>query len=96
MALADLDARSMMTRGTEIVGYNVQTTVDTPHHLVVVHEVTTVGSDGDQLSSMAKQPREVMASKTLSVVADRGYFQSEEILACQDADTTTYVPKPMT
>ena len=36
MALADLDARSMMTRGTEIVGYNVQTAVHTPHHLVVV------------------------------------------------------------
>ena len=58
----------MRTRGIEIVGYNVQTAVDTPHHLVMMHEVTTVGSDGDQLSSMAKQAREVMASKT--VVAD--------------------------
>ena len=96
VSLTDPDARSMMTRGTGIVGYNVQTAVDTQHHLIVAHEVTNVGSDRDQLSSMAKQAREAMASETLSVVADRGYFKSEEILACHDADITAYVPKPMT
>lgn len=40
--------------------------------------------------------REVMASDTLSVVADRGCFKSEQILACHDAGITAYVPKPMT
>jgi hypothetical protein len=45
---------------------------------------------------VAKQAREVMASDTLSVVADRGYFKSEQILACHDAGITAYVPKPMT
>ena len=96
VSLTDPDARSMMTRGTGIVGYNVQTAVDTQHHLIVAHEVTNVGSDRDQLSSMAKQAREAMGLETLSVVADRGYFKSEEILACHDADITAYVPKPMT
>ena len=96
VSLTDPDARSMMTRGTGIVGYNVQTAVDTQHHLIVAHEVTNVGSDRDQLSSMAKQAREAMALETLSVVADRGYFKSEEILACHDAGITAYVPKPMT
>jgi len=96
VSLTDPDARSMMTRGTGIVGYNVQTAVDTQHHLIVAHEVTNTGSDRDQLSSMAKQAREAMASEMLSVVADRGYFKSEEILACHDAGITAYVPKPMT
>lgn len=96
VSLTDPDSRSMMTRGTGIVGYNVQTAVDTQHHLIVANEVTNVGSDRDQLSSMAKQAREAMASETLSVVADRGYFESEEILACHDAGITAYVPKPMT
>ncbi|MBU0812554.1 MAG: IS1182 family transposase [Gammaproteobacteria bacterium] len=96
VSLTDPDARSMMTRGTGVVGYNVQTAVDTQHHLIVAHEVTNVGSDRDQLSSMAKQAREAMASEALSVVADRGYFKSEEILACHDANITAYVPKPMT
>jgi hypothetical protein len=96
VSLTDPDARSMKTRGNGIVGYNVQTAVDTQHHLIVVHEVTNAGSDRDQLSSMAKQAREAMASETLSVLADRGYFKGEEILACHDANITAYVPKPMT
>jgi transposase len=76
VSLTDPDARSMMTRGTGIVGYNVQTAVDTLHHLIVAHEVTNVGSDRDQLSSMAKQAREAMGLETLSVVADRGLTRS--------------------
>lgn len=96
ISLTDPDARSMMTRGSGIVGYNVQTAVDTQHHLIVAHEVTNRGSDRDQLSSMAKQAREAIGVETLSVVADRGYFKGEEILACHDASITAYVPKPMT
>ncbi|KTB84259.1 transposase [Pseudomonas syringae ICMP 13102] len=96
VSLTDPDSRSMMTRGMGIVGYNVQTAVDTQHHLIVAHEVTNVGSDRDQLSSIAKQAREAMASDSLSVVADRGYFKGEQILACHDAGITAYVPKPMT
>lgn len=45
----------------------------------------------DQLSSIAKQAREAIGAETLSVVADRGYFKGEEILACHDANITAYV-----
>lgn len=40
ISLTDPDARSMKTQGTDIVGYNVQTAVDTKHHLIIAHEVT--------------------------------------------------------
>src|SRR5687768_5377768 len=47
VSLSDPDARSMATsgRGTGIVGYNVQTAVDLKHHLIVAHEVTSLGHD---------------------------------------------------
>jgi transposase len=59
ISLTDPDARSMATsgRGTGIVGYNVQTAVDTEHHMIVAHEVTNVGHDRTQLASMARPPR---------------------------------------
>jgi len=64
--------------------------------LIVTHEVTNNGVDRDQLSAMAKQARDAMGVKSLSVVADRGYFKSEEILACHEAGITTFVPKAKT
>jgi hypothetical protein len=51
--LTDPDARSMKTRGTGIVGDNVQTAVDIKHHLFIAREVTNDGIDRSQLSSMA-------------------------------------------
>ncbi|WP_322982153.1 IS1182 family transposase [Pseudomonas sp. C11] len=96
ISLTDPDARSMMTRGTGMVGYNVQAAVDAKHHLIVTHEVTNDGVDRDQLSNVAMQAREAMGVEALSVVADRGYFKSEEILACHEAGITAFVPKTLT
>ena len=96
ISLTDPDARSMKTRGTGIVGYNVQTAVDAKHHLIVAHEVTNIGSDREQLTSMAKQARDAMGTQELTAVADRGYFKSEEILASHEAGLTVIVPKPET
>ena len=45
---------------------------------------------------MAQQARTALGSETIEVVADRGYFNGEEILACEEAGITVYVPKPMT
>lgn len=84
ISLIDPDARSMATtgRGTGMVGYNVQTAVDTEHHMIVAHEVADTGHDSDHLSSMAHQARDAVAEDTLTVFADRGYFKGEEILDC--------------
>ena len=98
ISLTDLDARSMATSGKDagIVGYNVQTAVDTKNHLIVAHEVTNVGTDRHQLSNMAEQARTGIGVEMLDVVADRGYYDGEEIKACEDADITVTLPKPMT
>jgi hypothetical protein len=98
ISLTDPDSRSMATsgRGSGVVGYNVQVAVDTQHHLIVTHEVTTTGSDRSQLANIASQAKDVLGADHLDVVADRGYFNSPEILACEQADITVTMPKPMT
>lgn len=96
VSLTDPDARSMKTRGSGIVGYNVQTAVDTKHHLIVAHEVTKSGSDRRQLANMAQQAKTALAVDELGVVADRGYYRGEEILDCEESNITTYLPKPNT
>jgi len=96
LSLTDPDARSMKTRGNGIVGYNVQTAVGTENHLIVAHEVTNVGTDRDQLAPMAEQAREAMGIEDLTAVADRGYYKSEQLLACEESGITTILPKPLT
>ena len=98
ISLTDTDARSMATsgRGSGVVGYNVQAAVDTTHHLIVAHEVTTSGSDRSQLAPMSKMTKAVLGVGKLDVVADRGYFTSEQILECVEADVTVTLPKPQT
>jgi hypothetical protein len=78
------------------VGYNVQSVVDTKHHLIVTHEVTNVGIDNGHLSEMAEQAREALKVEEIEVLADKGYFDSEEIAACEDAGIDVYVPKRAT
>ena len=98
ISLTDPDARSMATsaRGSGVVGYNVQAAVDTTHHLIVAHEVINEGNDRSQLSAMSSKAKAALETVALDVVADRGYFSGEEILACDKADITVTLPKPLT
>ena len=91
-------ARSMATsgRGSGVVGYNVQIAVEANHHLIVMHEVTNDGTDRSQLSHVANETKAALGVEKLDAVADRGYFNSEEIRACEEAGITVTLPKPMT
>lgn len=97
-SFTDPDSRSMATsgRGSGVVGYNVQVAVETEHHLIVNHEVTNVGNDRAQLAHMAKLAKATLQTDRLEAVADRGYFDSMEILACEGAGIAVTLPKPMT
>jgi transposase len=98
ISLTDPDSRSMATsgRGSGVVGYNVQVAVDTKHHLIVTHEVTNDGSDRGQLANIAEQAKAVLGVDKLEAVADRGYFNGDEILKCEEAGIPVTLPKPMT
>src|ERR1700681_435379 len=85
ISLTDPDARAMATsgKGTGIVGYNVQTAVDVEHHLIVAHEVTNAGHDRTQLVPMALKTQEATGNEEITVLADRGYFNGDQVLACE-------------
>lgn len=96
ISLTAPDARSMNNRDGGIVGYIVQTAVDAKHHLIVAHEVTTVGHDRTQLAPMVEQARQAIGTKALTVLADRGYYNGEQIRQCEQQGMKTLVPKPLT
>jgi len=94
VSVTDPDSRSMKKAGGgSIVGYNVQTAVDSKHHLIAAHEVTNATGDRNQLSSMAGKASEALDTKELMVLADPGYYKGEEIVECYEAGITALVPR---
>ena len=73
ISLTDPDARAMTStsHSAYTVGYNVQSAVDTKHHLIVTHEVTNAGIDKDQLSSISKQARDALNAETIVYLPTR-------------------------
>ena len=98
VSLTDPDARSMATsgKGTGLVGYNVQAAVDAEHHLIVAHDVTNVGNDRNQLAPMGLKAQEATGCGTLTVLADRGYLNGDQVLACEGSGVLPCVPKTLT
>lgn len=45
---------------------------------------------------MAFQAREALGTDALEVIADRGYYKGPELLTCEQAGITAFVPKTMT
>src|SRR3954462_3459017 len=98
VSLTDPDARSMATsgKGTATVGYNVQIAVDAKHHLIVAHEVTNQGYDRHQLAPMAFKARQAKGCEQITALADRGYFNGDQVLSCEGTGVAPVLPKILT
>jgi len=98
LSLTDPDSRAMSTKAniSGLVGYNVQSAVESKHYLIVAHETTNSGSDRNQLANMAQQARTAMGKKSLTVLADKGYYSSLDILAVKELGMEPLVPKIFT
>ncbi len=93
LSTVDPDARLMKTQGmTRSVCYNVQTAVDTRHHLIIAHEVTNKPDRG-QLCQIAKAVQIALGTQAVTVIADKGYYSGPDIKDTQDAGMTALVPK---
>jgi transposase len=87
----DPDARLLSKGDQTIAGYNVQSVVDDKHMLIVGSEVVN-RSDAGHLHVMAKAVKDALDVKTLQVLADEGYYNSDDLKACEDDGITAYVP----
>jgi hypothetical protein len=83
-------------KGTATVGYNVQIAVDAEHHLIVAHEVINQGYDRHQLAPMALKAQQAMGHEQLTALADRGYFNGDQVLSCEGTGVAPIVPKTLT
>lgn len=96
ISLVDPDARSMKKSGGSLVGYNVQAAVDCKNHLIITHDVTNIGNDRSQLHRMAETTKTLLETDALTALADKGYYNGEEILACEQSNIDAILPKPQT
>ena len=94
ISLTDPDSRAMAAHTRVAVGYNVQVAVDAKHKLIVEQEVTNQVVDMGLLQATAEPARAILDVETIDVVADKGYFRTEDIEACEKAGLTPYVPRP--
>jgi hypothetical protein len=96
VSLTDPDSRAMSMGQGSTIGYNVQAAVDAKHSLVLDTEITNTTSDLNALGTMAIKAQEALGRNDLSLVADKGYYNGKEVLACDSIGVTAYVSKPLT
>jgi transposase len=95
ISLTDPESRAMALTPKGEVSYNVQTAVDSKHHLIVEQEVSNEGLDNHQLYPMAQRTQQILGQKELQVVTDMGYYNHEQLKQCEEAGITAYVSKPL-
>src|SRR6201981_2849817 len=98
VSLTDPDARSMATsgKGTATVGYNVQIAVEAEHHLIVAHDLINQVYDRHQLAPMAFKALQATGFEQITALADRGYFNGDQVLSCEGTGAAPVVPKVLT
>jgi len=72
--------------------YNSQICIDDKFKFIVATDVTSQGTDKQELHHMAMQTKEVITSPDLVILADKGYYSAVEIKKCVDDGIKTLVP----
>ena len=95
ISITDPDARHMKTsnNGTDI-SHNIQIAVDNKTDIVVALDVTSSPADQRQLSNMAIKSKQELGVEKITVVADKGYWNGEELKKCEENNITTIVSSP--
>jgi transposase len=94
ISTTDPQARSMILHGSVIeVAYNTQTIADDKHNLIVDYEVTNC-NDRKALLGMGQRAKAVCETDAITVLADKGYHNGEQLAACEKEGIKTFVAPP--
>ena len=94
ISLTDAEARLMKGRQGHHVSYNVQIAVDSKHKLIADFAVKNEGNDLNCLAEMAQGAQQELGAEQLKVCADRGYYNTAEIKACEEAGIEVHMGRP--
>jgi len=92
LSATDPESRGMKSAHGHVVGYNVQGSVDAKHHLLVTTEVTNTAADQGQLATVAQAAKAELEITQADVVADGGYYKSDDIKTCQELGLEPHLP----
>ncbi len=91
VSTVDSESRALILhRNIVEVAYNVQAAVDEKHKLIV-HLKATNRNDAKALASLAKAAKTTLGVEILTVLADKGYHNGEQLRSCQQDNITTLV-----
>lgn len=94
ISTTDPDSRLMAVNNNGVdVCYNVQTVVDSKHSLVVDCNVINSPTDHGQLSEMASRAKELFQVDDIKALADKGYYNADDLKICEKEKIITYVSK---
>jgi transposase len=94
ISTTDQDARLMANNNNSVqVSYNVQTSVDARHKLIVDFKVINKPNDLGQLAPMALRTKKILGNEKFTVLADKGYYHARNLQSYSAKGITTYVTK---
>jgi len=95
ISTTDPDARLMDNKKNGLEpNFNVQIAVDEKNKLIVANEVTNNPADQGHLNDMVQIAKETFGmgeKEALEALADKGYYQGEDLKKCDENKTITYV-----
>jgi hypothetical protein len=97
VSTVDCESRLMHSGGDARkldVCYNVHTVVDSKHKLIVDFEVSNKSNDFGNLHAMSEKAKEVLEVQTFTNLADKGYYDGQDIATCEASGVVCLVAKP--
>jgi len=91
ISTTDPESRALIINKNIVeVAYNSQSTVDDKHNLIIDYEATNE-NDAKALFKMASRAKNIIGKEEITVLADKGYHNGEQLAFCEVENITTIV-----